>query len=253
MDNFVGTTIETLMNIERNEYLKEVDNPKTDKANGYYSRAMKTFSKNSLLVSIPRTRTGLFSPSTLELLKINREKVDEIALSLYKRGMTSQDIKSFLTEVFEENLSPSKISNLAKAFNKFRVSWQNAKLEQHYKVVFGDVIFITVRRGNEYAKEGVFIAYGVRDDNKRELLILELNPTESPQFWGELLKNLRDNRGVEKIDLFVADGISYLEDEVMKIYPDIDFQKCVVHKMRNVLNKTSPKDKLEVAQDLKTF
>ncbi len=251
MDNFVGTTIETLMNIERNEYLKEVDNPKTDKANGYYSRAMKTFSKNSLLVSIPRTRTGLFSPSTLELLKINREKVDEIALSLYKRGMTSQDIKSFLTEVFEENLSPSKISNLAKAFNKFRVSWQNAKLEQHYKVVFGDVIFITVRRGNEYAKEGVFIAYGVRDDNKRELLILELNPTESPQFWGELLKNLRDNRGVEKIDLFVADGISYLEDEVMKIYPDIDFQKCVVHKMRNVLNKTSPKDKLEVAQDLK--
>jgi len=108
MDNFVGTTIETLMNIERNEYLKEVDNPKTDKANGYYSRAMKTFSKNSLLVSIPRTRTGLFSPSTLELLKINREKVDEIALSLYKRGMTSQDIKSFLTEVFEENLSPSK-------------------------------------------------------------------------------------------------------------------------------------------------
>jgi len=133
------------------------------------------------------------------------------------------------------------------------VSWQNAKLEQHYKVVFGDVIFITVRRGNEYAKEGVFIAYGVRDDNKRELLILELNPTESPQFWGELLKNLRDNRGVEKIDLFVADGISYLEDEVMKIYPDIDFQKCVVHKMRNVLNKTSPKDKLEVAQDLKTF
>jgi len=251
MDKFVATTIETLMGMERDEYLEKINDPKLDKGNGYYARAMKTLSSNSLMVNIPRTRVGLFSPATLELLKINREKVDEIALSLYKRGMTSQDIQSFLDEVFEEGMSPSKISNLAEVFNKFRKAWQNAKLEQHYKVVFGDVIFITVRRGDEYAKEGVFIAYGVRDDNKRELLVLELNPTESPQFWGELLKDLKEKRGVEKIDLFVADGLKYLEDEFLKVYPNADFQKCVVHKMRNVLNKTAPKDKGEVASDLK--
>lgn len=28
------------------------------------------------------------------------------------------------------------------------------------------------------------------------------------------------------------------------------FQKCVVHKMRNVVNKVRPKDKKEVAQEL---
>lgn len=251
MDKFVATTIETLMDIERDEYLEKVSDPKVDKGNGYYSRAMKTLSSNSLLVSIPRTRVGLFSPATLELLKINREKVDEIALSLYKRGMTSEDIKSFLDEIFEEGMSPAKISNLAKTFNKFRNAWQESKLEQHYKVVFGDVIFVTVKRGNEYAQEGVFVAYGVRDDNRRELLVLELNPTESPQFWGELLKELKEKRGVKKIDLFVADGLRYLEDEVLKIYPNIDFQKCVVHKMRNVLNKTAPKDKEEIAEELK--
>ena len=251
MDKFVATTIETLMNIERDDYLETINDPRRDKGNGYYGRALKTLSRNSLVVNIPRTRAGLFSPATLELLKINREKVDEIALSLYKKGMTSEDIKSFLDEVFEEGLSPSKISNLAKAFNKFRTAWQDSKLEKHYKAVFGDVIFVTVKRGNEYAKEGVFVAYGVRDDNRRELLVLELNPTESALFWGELLKDLKEKRGVEKIDLFVADGISYLEDEVLKIYPDTDFQKCVVHKMRNVLNKTSPKDKGEIANDLK--
>ena len=114
MDKFVATTIETLMNIERDDYLETINDPRRDKGNGYYGRALKTLSKNSLVVNIPRTRAGLFSPATLELLKINREKVDEIALSLYKKGMTSEDIKSFLDEVFEEGLSPSKISNLAK-------------------------------------------------------------------------------------------------------------------------------------------
>jgi len=251
MDKFVATTIETLMGIERDEYLEQINDPKIDKGNGYYARAMKTLSSNSLLVHIPRTRVGLFSPATLELLKINREKVDEIALSLYRRGMTSEDIKSFLDEVFEEGMSPAKISNLAETFHKFRMAWQNSKLEKHYKIVFGDVIFVTVKRGNEYAQEGVFVAYGVRDDNRRELLVLELNPTESAQFWGELLQELKEKRGVKEIDLFVADGLQYLEEEVLKTYPDADFQKCVVHKMRNILNKTALKDKGEMAEDLK--
>lgn len=253
MDKFVGTTIETLMGIERDEYIEEINDPAKDKGNGYYGRAMSSFSKNSLAVNVPRTRTGLFSPVTLELLKINREKVDEIALSLYKKGMTSNDIKEFLREVFEENMSPSKISNLAKTFNKFRKAWQNSKLEKHYKVVFADAVWVTVKRGNEYNKEAIFVAYGVKDDNHRELLVLEQNPTESAQFWGEILKELKEKRGVEQIDLFVADGLQGLENEIAKVYPSskTEFQKCVVHKMRNILNKTAPKDKQTVAEDLK--
>lgn len=251
MDKFIGRTIETLMLIERDEYLEKINNPKKDKGNGSYERKMNSLSKNSLLVHIPRTRTGLFSPATLELLKINREKVDEIALSLYKKGMTSNDIEEFLNEIFEENMSPTKLSNLAEVFNKFRTAWQNSKLEKHYKAVYGDVIFITVRRDNEYAKEGIFIAFGVREDNRRELLCLSQNPTESAEFWKELLQDLKEKRGVEQIDLFVADGLKNLENIFLEIYPKGEFQKCVVHKQRNILNKVRPKDKREVAEDLK--
>lgn len=203
MDKFVATTIETLMGMERNDHLEKIDDPSIDRGNGYYARALGTFSRNSLLINIPRTRTGLFSPHTLELLKINREQVDEIALSLYKKGMTSKDIESFLKEVFAENLSPSKLSDLAKVFNKFREAWKNSKLERHYKVVFGDVVFVTVRRGNSYAKEGVFVASGVREDNKRELLILELNPTESASYWGEILQELKE-KGASKRLIFLS-------------------------------------------------
>ena len=248
MDTFITTTIDALMNIERSEFLEKTE--EKDKGNGYYERSLKSFSNNSVLVNVPRTRTGFFSPNTLELLRINKEQMDTMVLSLYKKGMTGGDIKTFLKEVFNEKVSPSQISELSKTFNQFRVAWQNSKLEKHYKVVFGDVVFITVKRGDEYAKEGVFIAYGVRQDNKRELLVLSVNPTESAREWGELLRELQV-RGVEKIDLFVADGLPYLEDTIMETYPGTAFQKCVVHKMRGILNKVSPKDKKEVAGDLK--
>ena len=39
MDVFVKSTIETLMTIERDEYLEKAKDPK-EKGNGYYTRAM---------------------------------------------------------------------------------------------------------------------------------------------------------------------------------------------------------------------
>lgn len=251
LDSFLKHTLETVMNIERQEYLEAVGNPNLDKGNGYYGRAFNNLSKNSLLINIPRTRSGSLSLNTLELLKINRNKLDEITLSLYKKGMTFSDIQSFLTEVFDHSVSPSTISELTKTFNKFRLAWSESKLETHYKVVFADVIFVTVKRGNCYSKEGVFVAIGVREDNKRELLVLDINPTESAQIWGEFLHDLKFKKGVLSIDLLVADGLNYLEDELAKVYPNTQFQKCVVHKIRNILNKTKPSDKLIVSQDIK--
>jgi len=40
------------------------------------------------------------------------------------------------------------------------------------------------------------------------------------------------------------------EAEIHRVFPGTLFQKCVVHKMRNVLNKVRPRDKQEVAKDL---
>ena len=153
--------------------------------------------------------------------------------------------------MFDSSVSPSTITELTKTFAQFRQAWENSQLEKHYLAVFCDVVFVTVKRGGSYSKEGIFIAIGVREDFKRELLILDINPTEGAANWKELLLDLRDRKGVQQIDLFIADGITGLEDELAKVYPTTDFQKCVVHKIRNILSKVKPKHKTEIAEDLK--
>ena len=97
----------------------------------------------------------------------------------------------------------------------------------------------------------VHVIYGVKDDNTRELLLLEVNPTESHTIWGEYFIKLKE-RGVNEVDLIVADGLSGLSDTARKHFVGCDFQRCVVHKQRNVLNKIRPKDKEEVASDIKS-
>lgn len=248
MEQFITSTIESLMQVERAEYLETSEG---DKGNGFYGRSLRSLSKNCLMVNVPRTRENDFSPLTLELAKMGGEEIDALCLSLYKKGLSGADIQDIIKQMFGGGVSASKVNKLASTFHKFRVAWQNTKLQKYYKVIFADVIFVKVRRGDSYSKEGVYVAYGVREDNKREILLLDTNPTESTTVWGELLQDLKDKRGVESVGLVVADGIVGLEDEVLKIFPKAEFQKCVVHKMRNVLRKTRPKDKKLMAEDLK--
>lgn len=248
LDQFLASTIDSLMEIERGEYLEQAK--RNDKGNGFYGRAFNSLSKNCLKINVPRTRTGAFSPDTLELVKISQEQVNELCLSLYKKGMTSRDISDLMKELFGEGVSATKITNLSKVFHQFRMAWEQSRLETHYLVMFCDCLFVTVRRGDSYAREAVYVAYGVREDYKRELLALSINPTESASEWAEQWETLM-KRGVEKVDLIVADGLSGLEQEVHRVFPNSQFQKCAVHKMRNILNKTRPQDKHAMAEDLK--
>ncbi len=251
MDEFIVSTIESLMTVERNEYLKKAR--AGDKGNGFYLRAFKSFSQDCLTINVPRTRKGVFTPDMLELVKLGQSRIDEMCLSLYRKGMTSRDISEIVEELFGDSISATKITNLSKVFNDFRKAWLNSKLDNYYKVIFCDCMFITVRRGDSYSREAVYIAYGVKNDNTRELLTLEVNPTESSTLWGEFFDDLKNKRGVRNIGLVVADGINNLENEVHRVFPKSNFQKCVVHKMRNILNKTRPKDKREMADDLKVL
>lgn len=112
------------------------------------------------------------------------------------------------------------------------------------------MVFITVKRGNNYQKEGVYIGYGINSNNKRELLILDINPTESASIWQEQLENIK-KKGVERIDLIVSDELTGLNNQVSKIFPCSFHQICVVHKYRSVLRKVRASDKTEILLDLK--
>lgn len=247
LDSFVTCVIEATMCIERKEYL---DVNREDKGNGYYSRAFNSIKNNSLLVNVPRTRSGGFTPTAIELIKLHKEQRDNFSLELLKKGMTTKDIRNLMSEFFGESLSKTKITNLASKFNDIRKAWENSSLESYYKVVFCDVMFVTVRRGNSYEKEGVYICYGVRDDNKRELLALEVNPTESASVWEDVLEGIK-KRGVELVDLIVSDGLKGMKGATQKVFPQSRLQRCVVHKMRNLLKKVRSADKTEFAEDLK--
>ncbi len=251
LEEFVVNTLELLMHLERDEYLVNLKTKSIiDKGNGTYPRSFKSLSQNALLIHIPRTRYTDFKPFAIEFLKYSQEQVNELVLTLYTKGLTTRDVADVFNNFFGHDISYAQVSNLAERFHELRLAWEASALEAYYKVVYCDAIYITVKRGDSYSKEAVHLIYGLREDNKPELLDLSINSTESAASWAESIAKMKQ-RGLKQVDLFVADGINGLEEEVAKVFPQACFQKCVVHKMRYMLNKVRPKDKHEVAKDLK--
>ena len=249
VDKFALSTIETLMLIEREEYLKNIKKGE-DIGNGTYARSFKSLSQSNLTINIPRTRNGDFKPITIELLTKGQEQVNELALELYKNGLSTRSVSKILKNFFNEDISFTKVSELAEEFNKVRKVWESKKLDSYYKVIYADALFQSLRREDSYSKEALHIIIGVKEDNSKEVLYLGINPTESSNSWEEAFENIKI-RGVQNVDLIVADGLTGMEDVVHKLFPNTDFQKCVIHKMRNVMLKIRPKEKEELGADIK--
>ena len=137
--------------------------------------------------SVSRTRSGRFAPLTLELLKKQQEQVNQFAILLYRKGMSSRDVSDILRDFFGESMSYETVNNLAESFHEIRKQWEASPLDAYYKVIYSDALYIPLKRNKSYSKEAVHVIYGVKEDNTRELLLLEVNPTESANVWGKLL------------------------------------------------------------------
>ena len=67
---------------------------------------------------------------------------------------------------------------------------------------------------------------------------------------GDLFDKLR-SRGVQKIGLMVADGITGLDTVIGQKFPGTAFQRCTTHIKRNMLAHVRHGDKKELADDMR--
>lgn len=61
------------------------------------------------------------------------------------------------------------------------------------------------------------------------------------------------NRGVQDILIICADGLTEIKESIAAAYPNTEYQRCIVHQVRNTLKYVAEKDKKAFANDLKSI
>lgn len=91
---------------------------------------------------------------------------------------------------------------------------------------------------------------GISCEGKKDVLTIEVGDNESSKYWLSVLNSLK-NRGVKDILIICADGLTGIKEAIAAAFPQTEYQRCMVHQVRNTLKYVADKDRKSFAADLK--
>jgi putative transposase len=148
-----------------------------------------------------------------------------------------------------EAVSAQTVSKLTRDLDEAVQQFHQAPLTDDWAYLFLDGVNLKVRRESGRKCVQMLVAYGVRQDGRRELLSFMRSQGESQGAWEGLLNDLyqRGLRG-KHLQLIITDGCPGLAGAIQTVYPRVLHQRCWVHKMRNIREKARKRDRDELKQ-----
>ena len=166
--------------------------------------------------------------------------------------MTTRQISETLEDIYGFEASEGFISDVTDKILPQIEDWQNRPLEEVYPVLYIDAIHYSVRDNGIIRKLAAYVILGISLEGKKEVLTIQVGENESSKYWLSVLNELK-NRGVKDILVICADGLSGIKEAITAAYPKTEYQRCIVHQVRNTLKYVADKDRKPFAADLKTI
>ena len=217
--------------------------------NGSYTRDLVTPTGRIEDLKVPRDRAGAFHTQVFERYARYEPEVAEALTDMFVSGTSTHRVGQVAEKLLGVAPSASAVSRLTQTLTEQYEAWRERRLLEHYRIIYLDGIYFTVRHGTQTDATMILTALGVDLEGSREVLAFRACAEEDKEGWSCLLQDLR-NRGVSEIDLLVTDGHDGLLAAVSALFPATLRQRCLVHKQRNVMSAIPKREQQEVAAEL---
>lgn len=239
--------LNSVMEKERDDYLQvgayERSSGRFDSRNGYYERDL-ILSIGKVTLKVPRTRKGEFSPSVFEKYARCDQAFVLSMLEMVVNGVSTRKVKNIVQQLCGESVSKSFVSSLTEKLDPVVQTWANRPLNTtYYPYIFADAMYIKVREHQRVVPKAVYIATAITGDNRREVLGIRVDHTESYYAWKAFLLHLQ-SRGIQSPKLFITDAHAGLKKALKEVFVGTVWQRCTVHLKRNIFN-VMPKKGIE--------
>ncbi|WP_187367082.1 IS256 family transposase [Fusobacterium massiliense] len=254
LKDLLGGTIKSMMKAEMDEHIgyeKYQHSDATNYRNGVKKKNVRsTFGE--FQVEVPQDRNSTFEPQIVKKRQKNISEIDQKIINMYAHGLTTRQISEQIEDIYGFECSESFISNVTDKILQDIQDWQNRPLEKVYPVIFIDATHFSVREDNRIKKIAAYVVLGITKDGMKEVLSLEIGENENSKYWLGVLNALK-NRGINDIMVICADGLIGIKEAIATAFSQTEYQRCIVHQVRNTLKYVSYKDKKEFASDLKSI
>lgn len=250
--DLLGGTIKEMMESEMDEHLgyeKSERSDNDDYRNGYKKKRINS-SYGSMEIEVPQDRQSSFEPQVVKKRQKDISDIDQKIISMYAKGMTTRQISDTLMDIYGFEASEGFISDVTDKLLPQIEEWQTRPLDSVYPVIFIDAIHYSVRDNGVIRKLAAYVMLGISVEGKKEVITIQVGENESSKYWLSVLNELK-NRGVKDILIICADGLTGIKEAIAAAFPDTEYQRCLVHQVRNTLKYVADKDKKLFSADLK--
>lgn len=255
LKDLLGGTIKGMMEAEMDDHLGYEKSERVERfemddyRNGTKPKQVNS-SFGSMTIDVPQDRKSTFQPQVVKKRQKDISDIDQKIISMYAKGMTTRQISDTLMDIYGFEASEGFISDVTDKLFPQIEEWQNRPLDEIYPVLFIDAIHYCVRDNGIIRKVAAYVILGINLEGKKEVLTIEVGQNESAKYWLSVLNGLK-NRGVKDILIICADGLSGIKEAITAAFPETEYQRCIVHQVRNTLKYVADKDKKQFAADLK--
>ena len=233
LKDLLGGTIKEMMEAEMDEHQKSQRSDSDDYRNGYKSKRINS-SYGTMDIQVPQDRKSTFEPQVVRKRQKDISSIDQKIISMYAKGMTTRQISETLEDIYGFEASEGFISDVTDKILPQIEDWQKRPLAEVYPVLYIDAIHYSVRDNGVIRKLAAYVILGINMDGQKEVLTIQVGENESSKYWLSVLNELK-NRGVKDILIICADGLSGIKEAIAAAYPKTEYQRCIVHQVRNTL------------------
>ena len=251
----VRMTLMTILEEEVEAYLQAGRYERTpnrqDRRNGHYSRNLGTGVGQIDDLSVPRTRNG-HRTQVFKRYKRRQQELDTAICEMFVSGASTEQVGQVMESLTGKSVSPATVSRTFHTLDAEYKAWKERPLSDRYLYVYADGTYFTVIYDDTGHKMPILAVLGINLQGEKEVLGFTTGDRENQHAWNDLLDDLK-RRGLQKVDLWISDGNQATINAIETRFPDSQRQRCVLHKIQNVLGYMPKKQQTEVKPELKAI
>ena len=247
LNGMLDAEADQLCNARRYEHTEA----RTDQRAGHYKRKLHT-QAGEVELKVPKLRRATFETAIIDRYRRRESSVEEALMEMYLAGVSVRRVEDITQALWGMRVSAGTVSDLNQKMYQRIETWRNRKIEGVYPYVYLDGISLKRTWGGEVRNVSVLVAVGVGGDGYRDILGVAEGYKEDKAGWSGFLAYLKQ-RGLKSPELFISDKCIGLIESLAEYYPEVKWQRCMVHFYRNVFSVV-PKGKVKhVAAMLKAI